>query len=279
MQVTVRGRLAPKISTAAICQNALNRDQKAMTVYDFHQDSNVAGGNDNSADAAARRERPLISPPLALEQVEQDRRSRASLATKRCLDIIISLTATVFLLPAIIGIALVIFLSDGRPILYRQKRVGRNGKEFACFKFRSMARDADARLRRLLDAHPELRAEWERNQKLAVDPRVHRIGGILRQSSLDELPQLINILRGEMSLVGPRPIVPNEIERFGPNFADYKKVRPGLTGLWQVSGRSQTTYAERVALDTQYVNNRSTKVDIAIIMKTVVVVWKGVGSY
>ena len=195
--------------------------------------------------------------------------NRANGALKRATDFVIASVALVFLLPVIVPMALVIRLSDGGPALFRQKRIGRDGKEFYCYKFRSMVVDADVRLRQLLETDPAARREWQATQKLENDPRITALGHFLRKSSLDELPQLINILKGEMSIVGPRPIVKNEIEKYGDYFGHYCQVRPGLTGLWQVSGRSDTSYGERVALDVKYVSDWSYVSDIKIIAMTI----------
>lgn len=188
---------------------------------------------------------------------------------KRVTDFVLAFVALVFLLPVLIPLAIAIRLSDGGPALFKQKRIGRDGKEFRCYKFRSMVVDADARLKKLLAEDPKARAEWKATQKLEKDPRITAFGQFLRKSSLDELPQLINILKGEMSIVGPRPIVQNEVEKYGEYFAHYCQVRPGLTGLWQVSGRSDTTYGERVALDVQYVSDWSYTNDIKIMVMTI----------
>jgi len=188
---------------------------------------------------------------------------------KRLTDIVLSFSALVFLLPVLLPIALFIRLSDGGPAVFKQRRIGRFGEEFWCYKFRSMVTDANERLEELLANDPKARREWEMTQKLENDPRITRFGHFLRKSSLDELPQLINILLGEMSIVGPRPIVRNEAEKYGKFFVHYCHMRPGLTGLWQVSGRSDTTYDERVAMDVRYVSEWSYSNDLLIMAKTV----------
>lgn len=194
---------------------------------------------------------------------------RAKCALKRATDLIVALTAFIFLLPVLIPIAIMVRLSDGGPAIFRQKRIGLDGREFLCYKFRSMHVDSKQQLAELLERDPQARAEWKATQKLENDPRITALGNFLRKSSLDELPQLLNIIKGDMSIVGPRPIVRNEIEKYGEYFEHYKSVRPGLTGLWQVSGRSETTYDERVALDVTYVNQRSYLADLKIIAMTV----------
>ena len=157
-------------------------------------------------------------------------------------------------------------------MLFAHYRVGHDGKLFRCMKFRSMLRNSDQLLADLLHDDPQVRAEWDRDQKLANDPRVTAVGHFLRRTSLDELPQLLNVLRGEMSLVGPRPITLAELTRYGRVRWHYLSVRPGITGLWQVSGRNNTTYEERVALDRRYVEQRSVWLDLSILLKTVRVV-------
>ena len=188
---------------------------------------------------------------------------------KRALDIIISGAALVLVLPLIVAVALIIRMQDGGRAIYSQKRYGRNGRTFKCYKLRSMVLDADARLREILATDPDARAEWDATQKLTHDPRITPLGHFIRKTSIDELPQLINILRGEMSIVGPRPIVENEIAKYGEYYRDYCAVRPGLTGLWQVEGRSNTTYEERVLLDARYAQTRSFSGDMMIMLRTV----------
>ncbi len=184
------------------------------------------------------------------------------------LDVIIALLALGLLSPLLLAIAIYI-KTDGGPVLYAQERIGRGGRRFHCFKFRSMVVDAERRLQELLASDSQAAAEWAAVHKLSADPRVTEIGAFLRKTSLDEIPQLLNVLRGEMSLVGPRPIVPDEIERYRNDITSYYAVRPGVTGLWQVSGRSDTTYARRVQLDVEYVKNWSLLRDVSILLRTV----------
>ncbi len=189
-------------------------------------------------------------------------------------------TASLLLLlsaPFLLVIALAVKL-DGGPILFAHGRVGANGREFSCFKFRSMVPDAENVLRLSLAEDADLASEWEGGQKLRRDPRVTAIGRFLRATSLDELPQLFNVLRLEMSLVGPRPIVRAEVARYAEDIAYYYETRPGLTGLWQVSGRSDTTYRQRVQLDTWYVKNWTIWHDVAILAKTIPTVLKRQGA-
>ena len=179
--------------------------------------------------------------------------------------------------PVLLAIAVAVKL-DGGPVLFAHRRLGANGREFPCFKFRSMVVDSDLALRRTLAADPQAAAEWANSFKLRRDPRVTWIGRLLRATSLDELPQLLNVLRLEMSLVGPRPIVRSEINRYGENITYYFEARPGVTGLWQVSGRSDISYAQRVQLDTWYVKNWTMWHDVAILAKTIPAVLKRQGA-
>ena len=180
--------------------------------------------------------------------------------------------ALIAIAPVLAVVAVLLKLSDPGPVFFAHKRVGKDGRAFKCHKFRTMRVDADALLARLLASDPAARAEWDAAQKLENDPRVHPIGRFLRKTSLDELPQFWNVLKGDMSIVGPRPIVADESVRYGMNFVDYCAVRPGITGAWQVGGRNQTGYAERVALDVDYVRNGTLRDDFRIVFKTVGVV-------
>lgn len=180
--------------------------------------------------------------------------------------------------PVLLMISWRIWRVDGAPILFAHYRVGRNGRLFKCLKFRSMRVDADQILDRLLRSDAQARAEWERDRKLTRDPRITGIGELLRKTSLDELPQLLNVLKGEMVLVGPRPITRDELVRYGATRWHYLAVDPGMTGLWQVSGRNDTTYDERVEFDRQYVEHRSPWMDLSILCRTAVVVVTGHGA-
>ena len=200
-------------------------------------------------------------------------------AAKRAFDIAAASSALVVLAPLFGGVALVLKLTEPGPVFYAHERVGRTGRRFACLKFRTMVADGDAVLARCLAEDPAARAEWAATRKLRDDPRVTALGRLLRQTSLDELPQLLNIIRGDMSVVGPRPVVDAELERYGRSASAYLSVRPGLTGLWQVSGRSDTSYYQRVTLDRHYAKHRSMAMDLAIIARTVPVVLSSNGSY
>jgi exopolysaccharide production protein ExoY len=196
----------------------------------------------------------------------------------RVLDIGVATVALVFLAPLLIVVAGLVYILDPGPIFFAHRRIGRDGRSFPCLKFRTMVTDADHRLQNLLATDPEARAEWARDFKLRRDPRITPIGNFLRRSSIDELPQLLNILRGEMSVVGPRPIVEGEIERYGRYFGHYIAVKPGLTGLWQVSGRNNVSYRRRVALDVSYARNKCIGLDLRILAMTVPAVLTAKGS-
>lgn len=198
---------------------------------------------------------------------------------KHIFDVTASFIGGLLLLPFFLIIALFIRLDSKGPVLFRHKRIGRKGKEFDCFKFRSMHIDSERRLKSYFKKYPEEQEEWERNFKLKRDPRVTRVGRILRKTSLDELPQILNVLLGEMSLVGPRPIIEEEVPKYGKYIGDYLMVRPGITGVWQTSGRSDVSYEERVQMDTWYVRNWNFWFDIVLLWRTAKVVFLGKGAY
>jgi lipopolysaccharide/colanic/teichoic acid biosynthesis glycosyltransferase len=207
------------------------------------------------------------------------RMSRATALAKRVLDLAGAGALLLFTLPVFLLIALLVKL-DGGPVFYAHERVGRRGRLFGCLKFRSMVTDSDRRLAALLATDPAARMEWETSRKLKRDPRVTRIGRFLRASSLDELPQILNVLRGEMALVGPRPVQAAELAAYyGAAAQHYMAVRPGITGPWQISGRSETSYAQRVALDVGYVNTPSVLTDIRILLRTPAAVLARRGAY
>lgn len=203
---------------------------------------------------------------------------RNSFTAKRALDIAVASLALLFVAPLLLIIALLVRLQDGQAAIFSHTRYGQNGRTFKCLKIRSMVPDAAERLQELLERDPEAKREWELTQKLIHDPRITPLGQFIRATSIDELPQLINVLKGDMSLVGPRPISLSERSKYGENFADYCSVRPGITGLWQVSGRSNVSYPERVRLDTTYALNRSFWGDIVIMLKTIPAVLKSDGA-
>jgi Undecaprenyl-phosphate galactose phosphotransferase WbaP len=198
---------------------------------------------------------------------------------KRVVDLVVVVAASVLVLPLAALIAAAIKLTSRGPVLYAQIRRGRGGQPFKAWKFRSMVANADEVLVAYLRSDPKLRNEWRKTQKLLNDPRITAVGRFLRRTSLDELPQFWNIFTGEMSLVGPRPIVSEEIARYGEAYSFYKRVTPGLTGLWQVSGRNRLSYEERVALDTYYIRNWSPWLDLYILARTVTAVLFARGAY
>lgn len=202
------------------------------------------------------------------------------LPTKRIFDILFSLCALLLLSPLLLIIALVVKLTSRGPLFYGHERIGRGGRKFSCYKFRTMHPDADQRLNDLLANDPELRAEWEASHKLKNDPRVTPLGNFLRRTSLDELPQFWNVIRGDLSVVGPRPVVEKEVVRFlGDRSSKILSVRPGLTCLWQVSGRSNTSYDTRVSMDMHYVRNHSMGMDLRLIAQTIPAMITSRGAY
>jgi len=191
----------------------------------------------------------------------------------------IAATILLLLMTPLLLTLIIIVRADGGPAFYRHRRIGAGGRAFDCIKFRSMVVDADRVLRRVLATDRAAAKEWAATQKLRDDPRVTPIGRFLRRSSLDELPQLLNVLRGEMSLVGPRPIVHAEVAKYGTNIEHYYAAKPGITGLWQVSGRSEMSYVRRVQLDAWYVRNWTLWHDIAILFKTIPAVFLQRGAH
>jgi lipopolysaccharide/colanic/teichoic acid biosynthesis glycosyltransferase len=194
---------------------------------------------------------------------------------KAVLDRVSALVASVLLVPFFPFIALAIWLDSPGPIIYRRRVVGLHGREFDAYKFRTMIPNADAHL----EAHPELEEEWSRTGKIQDDPRITRVGRILRRYSLDELPQLFNVLKGQMSLVGPRMITPTELDHFGHWRHNLLTVKPGMTGLWQVSGRADVSYEERVRMDMRYIRNYTIWLDLRLLLNTIKVVVGGHGAY
>jgi lipopolysaccharide/colanic/teichoic acid biosynthesis glycosyltransferase len=199
-------------------------------------------------------------------------------ALKRATDLALCVPILVLMGPLMFMVATAVKLQDGGPILFAQLRVGRDGRLFRCLKFRSMIIDAEARMQALLRDDPEAARQWGEKQKLLRDPRVTPVGRLLRATSADELPQLFNVLCGEMSLVGPRPILPNQIEAYGSGFPHYCSARPGITGLWQVSGRNETSFRQRSELDESYLRAWSLATDLSLLVRTAGVVAVGRGA-
>lgn len=188
---------------------------------------------------------------------------------KRAFDILVASVALMFLAPVFLTVFVLIKLTDSGPIFYRHTRVGRQGERFACLKFRTMATNSEERLAHILLTDPVAAAEWEQGQKLRTDPRITKLGAFLRKSSIDELPQLWNVLRGDMSIVGPRPITRAELNRYGKDRRYYLLVRPGITGLWQVSGRSSIGYEKRIRYDREYLEDWSWLGEFWILLMTI----------
>jgi len=198
---------------------------------------------------------------------------------KRVFDVIVASLILLLTFPVLVIVALMLKLTDPGPVIYKHVRVGLWGRRFICFKFRTMVVDSENALKASAYNDPGARAEWKQCQKLINDPHVTPVGQFLRESSLDELPQLFNVLRGDMSLVGPRPIVPSEMSRYGDRLGLYVSARPGLTGAWQISGRSDCGYDKRVELDANYVSNWRFSTDLFILLRTVGAVIDRKGSY
>ncbi len=218
---------------------------------------------------------------LGASSIRQSQTKDYKTVGKRTFDVIFSLAVLVFFAPVYILIGLLIYLNSPGPILYKQKRVGKNGKLFTCMKFRTMIVGADKMLEQLLQSCPHCRAEFENNFKLKDDPRITPIGRWLRWTSLDEFPQFWNVLVGDMSVVGPRPLVPEELVKYGDAIDQVLSIKPGITGLWQVSGRNDIPYPKRIQIDVYYVRHHNFWLDIWIILKTigVIIFPKGNGAY
>ena len=220
----------------------------------------------------------FFSHEVALLRVRNNLRRWPARLTKRLFDIASASFLFVLLSPVFLLIAIALKL-EGGSVFFAHQRIGKNGRKFDCYKFRSMVPNAELLLNQLLAENPAMQAEWLKEHKLKDDPRVSKLGDFLRRTSLDELPQLLNVLKSEMSLVGPRPIVQEELQRYGSEKSYYLMVRPGMTGLWQVSGRNDVDYETRVYLDAWYVKNWSLWYDLAILFKTIKVVFSRNGAY
>ena len=203
----------------------------------------------------------------------------ANIATKRAIDLVVCFVGGLIVVPVMAILALLVVIDSPGGAFYRHTRLGRNGRRISVLKFRSMYSNSAEMLARLLETDPDAKAEWERNYKLKNDPRIPRMGAFLRRTSLDELPQIWNVIRGEMSLIGPRPIIDGEVEKYGHHYKLFSSVKPGMSGLWQISGRSETDYDERVALDIFYIQSWSLWLDVYILFKTFVTVFRGKGAY
>ena len=222
---------------------------------------------------------PFYTEKVFMLSIRNNLARRRNRLAKRIFDLVATICGGLLILPILLILTILVGIDNKGRIIFVHPRVGRNGKLFPCYKFQSMVSDAQERLEEYLAKNPEAHKEWEESFKLTNDPRVTKLGAFLRKTSLDELPQLWNVLMGDMSLVGPRPIVTKEIERYGDYIREYYMVPPGITGMWQVNGRSDTTYEERVAMDTWYVRNWSVWIDLVYLFKTVKTVFTGKGAY
>jgi Undecaprenyl-phosphate galactose phosphotransferase WbaP len=265
-------------------QAATLEPEMEPAIYDTTQDGVAQQSSGTPNGALAMRASYAVFQSAGTDDFTTQRTERISAlwngqALKRCLDISLLFLGAALALPLIGLVALVIKLGSRGPVFFSQERIGRNGRHFQALKFRTMVPNGDDILTAHLAAHPEERIVWRRNRKLKCDPRVTWIGRILRRASLDELPQLWNVLRGEMSLVGPRPMMREEIPEYGDQFEVCIQVLPGITGLWQVSGRANTSFQQRVALDVEYAMTRSLWLDLRILLRTVPVVISRHGAY
>lgn len=221
----------------------------------------------------------LFSEKILLMNLKNNLARQGNRFIKRTFDLISTIVGGVVISPFLLVLAFAVMLDSRGHVIFSHRRVGRNGKEFNCYKFQTMRPMGKDEFEKYLDEHPDAKREWDESFKLTNDPRVTRLGAFLRRTSLDELPQILNVIMGDMSLVGPRPIVQAEVPRYGEYIREYYMVRPGITGMWQVSGRSDTTYDERVAMDTWYVRNWSIWIDLMYLFKTFKAVVMGVGAY
>lgn len=273
------GAMNKTINTAIVINSDITQDYARRMFQKNGQSYNrlILVSNLDRVDSVAVT--PLnLGGVLGLE-VRDNLMNQFEQTVKRVMDITIVLIGGLLILPFLLLISLLIIIDSRGPVLYSHTRVGKKGVNFEMWKFRSMVSNADEVLERYLKENPDLSREWDSTWKLKDDPRITRMGRLLRRYSLDELPQLWNVLRGDMSLVGPRPIVNEEAARYAESFQFYKKVKPGVTGLWQVSGRNNTTYRERVRLDEYYVRNWSIWLDFYILFQTIRVVLQGEGAY
>lgn len=221
----------------------------------------------------------FFTEKIMLIRVRNNLERRLNRIIKYLFDMVLTIVGTICISPFLVIIAIWIYKDSPGPVIFKHMRVGKDGKEFPCYKFRSMCVDAKEKLEELLQNDPEARAEWKRDFKLKHDPRITKSGAFLRKTSLDELPQIFNVLKGEMSLVGPRPIIKAEMERYGNYIDDYLMVRPGIAGMWQCSGRNDVDYTERVHMDSWYVRNWSVWLDIMILWRTFKAVFAKKGAY
>ncbi len=261
-----------KIKVAILCDYTGNRKQ-IFTSYRYT--INISKNQDNLSSSMHIRDLGGIIGYSTTHNLTR----KGSLFTKRLIDLFLIFISLPIVLPVMIILSILVKMTSKGPVFYGHKRVGKNGKEIKCWKFRSMYNNSQEMLEKILATDPIRKAEWEKDRKFVDDPRVTNFGKFLRKTSLDELPQLFNILIGQMSFVGPRPVTKSEIEKYGESANFVLSVTPGLSGMWQISGRSDTGYEERINLDTYYIQNWSVWLDIWIIIKTVWVVIRGKGAY
>ena len=270
-----------KVKTVIIAAPGINRQQLQELINDIQPHvknisfiPDLIGTPMAGVDASI-----LFSEKILMLNIRNNLSRRYNRIFKRIFDLVCTIFGGILISPILLAITIRVAIENRGDIIFTHWRVGRNGKPFPCYKFQTMVPDNQKRLEEHLAENPDAKREWEESFKLTNDPRVTKFGAFLRHSSLDELPQLWNVIRGDMSLVGPRPIVEEEVVKYGENIREYYMVLPGITGMWQVSGRSDTTYPERVAMDTWYVRNWSVWIDILYLFKTVKAVLTGKGAY
>jgi Undecaprenyl-phosphate galactose phosphotransferase WbaP len=272
-------RVLDGVKTAILITSEIPKDFLADVVEGrWHKFHHLVMISDDQNRGSVWVEPKDIGGILGLE-VRQNLFSDMQQVIKRVVDLSLVILLSPFSILLFLFLAVLIKLNSAGPVFYRQKRIGKDGKEFVIWKFRTMLVDADQNFKTYLEQNSDHKAEWEKNQKIKNDPRVTQVGKMMRRLSLDELPQIINIFQGDMSLVGPRPIVDEEVQYYGNRYHLYTKVKPGLTGLWQVSGRNDTTYEQRVRYDEYYVRNWSIWIDIYILAQTIGAVLGGKGAY
>lgn len=240
----------------------------------------TAKSTGRSSPAAPARRIGLVGvqpSAAAARAIQPAQRHASALVLQRCMDLTLAILCLLVLWPVMLAAAIMVLLSSPGPVLYSQRRFGHHGKVFRCFKFRTMQTDADRLLRELLESSPAISTIWQRDRKLRDDPRITCFGHFLRRYSIDELPQLFNVVRGEMSIVGPRPLATDEAHFYADAFATYCSLKPGITGPWQVSGRNQISFEGRAQLDCEYARTKSIGQDVWIILRTIPVVFRGTG--
>ena len=279
LKKTVEIMQKTKVKTVIISSSNIEKMSKVVTDIQPFVKNIVFTPNLSNIPIANMEINKLPIENVVLLNVKNNLALRRNKIIKYIFDMVLTIIGTICISPILICIAIWIYKDSPGPIIFKHMRVGKDGKIFPCYKFRSMCVDAKEKLEELLQNDPEARAEWERDFKLKHDPRITKSGAFLRRTSLDELPQIFNVLKGEMSLVGPRPIIKDEMERYGNHIDDYLMVKPGIAGIWQCSGRSDTTYQERVQMDSWYVRNWSVWLDIMILWKTIEAVVAKKGAY